>query len=649
MAMTESARLPSIQRLGFDNTLASLTSTSPFLSFVSLETMSSAMFRYRLWLPRMIQSRRPLRPPRSLPPSQKLRPFTSNSQLLLVSPQTPRPQLPFLHAASGPASQSLLRTNIQYQVARYLTTEKKQWIKQEIKTGIKWVAYLYVTLFLGGVVCMGLNEEYLDRTYPSPPEWTFFSRNHYRNARLVEDVDPSTGKIIDRARSGNIWRRLIKRLEDPGIDGAGLHPILHEEGDIYVEGVGRTGLDISSKSEPWRRTYFECIMGAARAAESLDGWVCDTTRGIAFPQEVVIGPSNPHPRPVPMGAKSAPLEENCVQASEKPEAYYMKILTTHGFSSGQRLAAALAHGDWLEFKGLPSSAEEMYDWALDIAMGALPEGINSVVDNKTGVISANAEYMSSNILEATTALATHHARNRNLASALPIFLSVLRARRQLSLSPAITSPQVEAPPADNSMGFATMRWLGKVIFASPQYPPEPPSGDEIPLRTPASICEEAGLMAHIGEIFFASSSESSTSQKSTPQASGLSWTRDAVELAETTLASIPSGNEEKEARKKCTDCLEMGTTNWKMMVDHMLKYEKTRKPKLPGAMRETGSWFWGRSTSKAEVSEDVSRWEREAAIVDSKMRAMRAAAISEEERQRVQGFGTEVLKRMFSR
>ncbi|KAG7007706.1 hypothetical protein G7Y79_00008g023440 [Physcia stellaris] len=611
--------------------------------------MSSALFRHRLSLPRILHSRRPFRPPKSSSPSLRLRAFTNNSQLLLVSPQTPRPQLPFLHTASGPASQSLLRTNIQYQVARYLTTEKKQWIKQEIKTGIKWAGYFYVGLFLVAVVYMGFNEEYLDRTYPSPPEWTFRSRNGYRNARLEEDVDPSTGRIIDRAKSGNIYRWLISRLEDPEIDGAGLHPILDEEGDIYVEGVGRTGLDISSKSEPWRRAYFECIMGAARAAESLDGWVRDTTRNIAFPREVVIGPSNPHPRPVPVGAKSAPSEENCIPAFEKPEVFYMKILTAHGFSSGQRLAAALAHGDWLEFKGLPSSAEEMYDWALDIAMGALPEGINSVVDNKTGIISANAEYMSSNILEATTALATHHARNGNLSSALPIFLSVLRARRQLSLSPAITSPQVETPPADNSMGFATMRWLGKAIFASPPYPPAPPSGDEIPLRTPASICEEAGLMAHIGEIFFASSNEASTSQKSTPQASGLSWTRDAVELAETTLAEIPNGNEEKEARKKCTECLEMGTTNWKMMVDRMLKDEKARKQKLPEAMRDTGSWFWGKSTSKEKDSEDVGRWEREAALVDSKVRAMMAIAISEEVKQRVPGSGIDMLKQIVGR
>ena len=606
------------------------------------------MLSYRLPLSRILLSKRPLRPPNRSPPSAKLRPFTSNSQLLLVSPQTPRPQLPYLHPASGHASQPLLRTHFQYQIARYLTTEKKQWIKHEIKTGIKWAGYFYVALFLGAVVYFGIQTEYLDRMYPSPPEWTYFSRHIYRNARLAEDPDPNAGIMIDRAKSGGLYQNLIHRLEDPDKDGAGLRPILEEEGDIYVEGVGRTGLDISNKSEPWRRAYYECIMGAARAAESLDGWVRDTTRDIAFPREVVIGPSNPRPRPVPMGAKSAPLEENCVPGFEKPEVYYMKVLTTHGFTSAQRLAAALAYADWLDFKGLPSSAEEMYDWGLDIAMGSLPLGVNNVVDNKTGVISSQSEYISSNILSATTALATHHARNNNLANALPIFLSVLRARRQLSLSPAITSPPDESPQVDNSMGFGTMRWLSKSIFSSREYPPAPPSGDEIPLRTPLSICEEAGLMAHIGEVLFASSSQASESQKGTPQASGLGWTRDAVELAETTLATIAKGSEDgEEARRKCTECLEMGTTNWKVMVESILKAEKARKQKPSEKVKEAGSWFWGSGSSKEASADDISRWEREAKMIEAKMQQMRALALTEQERRKAQGPGMGALRGVF--
>lgn len=597
--------------------------------------MASTMLSSNLSVARMFLFRRHLRPPRSLTPARRLRPFTSNSQLLLVSPQTPRPQLPFLHAR---CSQPVLRSNLRFQLARYLTTQTRQ----ELKVASKLIGKFYVLVFLGAVIYFFFQFQFLERVYPSPPEWTFSSRLIYRNARLVEDPNANIGREIDRANSGNLWRELIQRLENPEKDGADLRPILQEEGPIYVEGVGKTGLDISSKSEPWRRAYFEAIMGAARAAESLDGWVKDTTRGIAFPRELVIGPSNPRPKPVSIGGDSAPLEENCVPGFEKPEAYYMKILTTHGFTSGQRLAAALAHGDWLDFKGLPSSAEEMYDWALDIAMGSLPVGVNNVVDNNTGIINAHAKHISSNILAATTALATHHARNNNIAQALPIFLSILRARRQLSLSPAITSPSAEIPQADNSMGFETMRWLMKSIFSTPPYPPAPPTGDDISLRTLTGVCDEAGLMAHVGEIFFASSYQAPASQKSTPKASGLSWTRDAVDLAETTLASIPSGyEEEEEARMKCTQCLETGVTNWKYMVDAMLREEKAREQELSEMAKKPGSRFWGNSTSNVEAADNVSRWERETEMVDSRMQDIRALAAAEEERRRrkVEGMG----------
>ncbi|KAL8794760.1 MAG: hypothetical protein Q9195_002714 [Heterodermia aff. obscurata] len=481
--------------------------------------------------------------------------------------------------------------------------------------------------------------------YPSPSEWTFSSRLLYRGARLGEDPEANIGRDIDRVNTGNLWRELIKRLESPAIDGADLRPILQEEGAIYVEGVGKTGLDISSKSEPWRRAYFEAIMGAARSAECLDGWVRDTTRNIIFPLEVVIGPSNPQPKPIPLGSDPAPLEENCVPGSEKPEAFYMKILTTHGFTSGQRLAAALAHGDWLDFKGLPSSAEEMYDWALDIAMGALPLGVNNVVDLNTGIINADAKHVSSNILAATTALATHHARNNNLASALPIYLSILRARRQLSLAPA--PPPVERKHYDNRFGGETMRWLlYEVILSTPEYPPAPPTGDDILLRTPTCICEEAGLMAHVGEIFFASSYQASASQESTPKISGLSWTRDAVELAETTLASIPEGDEE-EARIKCNDCFEVGVTNWKYMVQAMLREAKAREQELSETAKKPTGWFWGSSTSNVDPADDVSRWEREEKMVDLRMQDISASAKAEKERRRALGIETGVLRRVF--
>lgn len=602
------------------------------------------MYTHRMPFHRLRLPKRRFRPPspNTQPPTPRL--FTHNTQLLLVYPPSPRPQLPFLHPASGNAPQPLLRHQFRYQLSRHLTTERKRWLFTEITTGLKWGIYVCAGVGLLAVVFFGVQQEYLERVYPTPSEWSLRSRLHYHYAVSEENPDPRVKVMVDRAATGSAYRDVMRRLEDPKIDGAGLLPILQDEGDIFVEGLGRTGLDITSKSEPWRRGYFECIMGAARGAEALDGWVRDTTRKLTFPPEVVIGPSNPRPKPVPFGAAPAPKEEDCLPAFESPQTYYMKVLLTHGFSTGQRLEAALAYADWLDFKGLPSSAEEMYDWGLDIATGALPVGVNNTVDTKTGIINAHAEYISTNLLKATTALATHHARNNNLATALPIFLSVLRARRQLPLSPALTTPTPPpAPQEDNSLGFVSMRSFARSLFSTPIYPPAPPTGDEPPLRTPASICEEAGLMAHIGEVLFASSASAATSQQSTPQSSGLGWTRDAVELAETTLDSIKfRPGQEKEARRKCSECLETGMENWNAMVKIMVNKEKERKASgVVKAVEQPSKWFWGGGAGKREVREEgeVERWERELKMVEKKLREVKEMVMEQEEKEKIEGRG----------
>ena len=462
----------------------------------------------------------------------------------------------------------------------------------------------------------------------------------YRIAKSEEHPDPNGTGLTNWTSAGDGYRQLLKRLEDPSRDGQDLRPILQEEGDIYVDGLGRAGLDVSSKTEPWRRGYYACLMGAAKASENRDGWVCDTTRKTAFPPEVVIGPSNPHPKPVPYGAASAPLEENCIPAFEPAETFYMKILTTQGFTTRQRLDAALAYADWLDFKGLPSTAEEMYDWGLDIAMAALPVGVNKVVDIKSGVIDQRATYISSNVLLATTSLALHHARNHNLAAALPIFLSVLRARRQLPAS----SPQDEAGSnSREGSSIAQVLSFFRSMIVTPPYPPAPPTGDEIPLRTPAAKCEEAGVMAHIGEILFASSNASSSAIASSNiirrsldssqfatgqlegQQSGLSWTRDAVDLAEATLTSANKNDE--EAQEKCSECLAVGMENWSTMVAKLLKDE--RQAKADKQPKASSSWLWN---SSATV-EDQGRWERESQVVDERLENVRRLLSKEADRK----------------
>lgn len=478
-------------------------------------------------------------------------------------------------------------------------------------------------------MAFGLQHEILERRFPSPPEWSLKSRILYRNAHNKEHPDPNGTGLADWTSVGSWYRELLERLEDPSIDGRDLRPILAEEGDIYVAGLGRAGLDVSSRSEPWRRGYYACLIGAAKASENRDGWVSDTTRNIAFPPEVVIGPSNPRPKPVPYGTPSAPLEQNCARAFEPAETYYMKILTTRGFNTRQRLNAALAYADWLDFKDHSSAAEEMYDWGLDIAVGALPVGVNNVVDIKSGVVGQGATYISSNVLLATTSLAFHHARNNNLAAALPIYLSVLRARRRL---PASASQKEARSKSRKALSTAEVLSFFRSLIITPPYPPAPPTGDEIALRTPAAACEEAGIMAHVGEILFASSFASSSAKGSSnnlrasvssgsaadhlkSQRSGLSWTRDAVDLAEATLTSARKDDE--ETRNKCSECLAVGMENWSTMVAKLLKDERYAKTgKQP---KTTSSWLWG---SSATV-DDEGKWERESQMVDERLENVR--------------------------
>ena len=553
--------------------------------------------------------------------------FTQNSQLLLVYAPKFRPQLPFLHPVTGRrVGHGISDKQFRIQLARLLTTERKLFIKDQAILVGKYTVMIYVALGLLNIIGFGIRSELADRMYPNPPEWTFWTKFYWREVKRTEEPQESTGES-DWAAVGDLYLKILQRLEDPNTDGADLQPLLKEEGDIYVEGVGKAGMDISAKSEPWRRGYYQCLMGMASAAEKREGWVKDIVRGIAFPAEYVLGPSNPDPRPVEPGIPAAPLEQNCEPLFESPATFYMKILTTNGFTSRQRLDAALAYADWLDFKGLHSTAEDMYDWGLDIAMGGLPQGAHDVVDIRTGIISDKAEYVSSNVFSATTGLASHHARTGNIAAGLPIFLSVLRARRKSIASiPATQKFQSE---------FSTSTFgLLKSILISPAYPPPPPTGDEMSEATPATRCEEAAIMSNIGEIMFASSLpeevDGSTTSSLVPssnrlktQETGLAWTREAVELAEATLGSVETHDE--EAQTKCRECLSMGVENWSTMIATMLKNEEAREESKRG---QGTTWLWQKA---ADI--DETKWEREAHIVDERLKSVRMMLLREEQRK----------------
>lgn len=584
-------------------------------------------------------------------PRLKPRPFTHNAQLLLISPTTQRPQLPFLHPSTGAdLSPILARIPFQKQLSRLLSTERKNYLKYSIKGGLRLGAYGWLFAICITITLQGINSERLERLYPTPPEWSLLSRHRYRAACGNENPEENVNGDVDYANQGARYRALLARLENLKIDGAGLRPVL-EDDRFYVKDVGKTIFDISDKSEAWREGYYGCMMGAGHAAERLDGWVHDITRDIAFPPEVVIGPSNPRPKRIPPGtAAPAPMEENCVPCFEDPGTYYLKILETQTFTSRQRLQAALAYADWLDFKNRPSAAEDMYDLALQIAVKGLPPGAGDVVDVKTGVIHDGADQVSSNILLATTAIGRHQAQANNLSAALPIFLSILRARRRLPPDLASQRQQETGPPPPPTFGETVLS-----LFITPPYPPIASSGNEPQLRTPASLCEEAGIMVHIGEIFFASSltaatepvspnppssssssfshlsqaassffsffslpSPSPSTAVTNPQKSGLRWTRDAINLAETTLLSTPRNNE--EARNKCVECLDAGMGNWSKMVGRKLREANAARMMLVRQQQQqqqsneieegsgqgqSGNWVWKGAGGVDEVGSGI--------------------------------------------
>ncbi|THX28534.1 hypothetical protein D6D10_09182 [Aureobasidium pullulans] len=522
-----------------------------------------------------------------------LRLFTQKHPLLLITrTSSPRPQLPYL---SQP-SRNVLASR---QTARFLTTENKNYVKEQVWLAAKWSAVGWSFFLLGVVALYGINQEVLERKTPSPEEWSFFSRNHFRCANAAVKPDH---EYTDWAQVATEFRRCLERLEDEAIDGKGTTPLV--PGMEHIRGINPSAFDVQDKSAAWKEGYFQVVMNCARASEHIDNMVLDTSRGIVFPKDVVIGPSNPSPRPCPPGAESAPREEDCEQAYAPPETFYLKVLTGVGFSTRHRIQAALAYANWLEIKGLNDSADETYKWAVDIAASALPAP-EQVIDAESSILRVNeVTPPSPNILTTATALATHRARSGNITSALPIFLSVLRARHA---APVDIAPPSRSEYRDFTVSDPTSTDIGaffnivKSLFTPPTYPSLPPSGDEPFLRLPAHIpdCTEAELMLYIGEILFATAAPGREDE-------GLGWTKNAVAIAEQGVSSdaLPANKD------KCRACLETGIANWGAMVTKLLR-EETAKGTPTSSSSSWGSWFGG-----SEKQENKTNWEDELRAVE---------------------------------
>ncbi|KAJ5594486.1 uncharacterized protein N7459_000694 [Penicillium hispanicum] len=544
--------------------------------------------------------------PRAVGPSIHPRLFSHRAKLL-ISPPPGRPQIPFLSPLSPTRPLPPLSIHLRQHFARLISTESRDHFKRRISRGLKIGLTFYAILVLFQIIKLGVYQEDIEHQWPTPPEWSWKSRWCLRSAQALQNPEHIGKLMTNWPMVAGYLRELLERLENTRGEGQGL--VEQDEGGFLVEGIGHTGLDISAKSEPWCRGYFQALMGSAKAAENLEGWLTDRKQRISAPAEYVVGPSNPRPKPMPAGQKKVPQEEDSEPASPPPETFYMKILTTKGFNTKQRLDAALAYADWLDFKGLGHTAGDMYSWALDIATSGLQSDASKIVDLQTGILkNSGTELPSENLLRVSTALAVHNARQGNLPIALSLFTSVLKARRSLPLPPDSNPRSLPALPKPTNDPFATLFNSLKTMLIPVEYPEAPPSGDSPPPRTASSPCDEAGLMTYIGEILYASSHRED----------GLAWTRDAVEMAESTMLDL-SDSRDRNARTGCAQCLKVGLENWKTMVSSLVA--RAQKEESESIEAAKSAWYGGERRAQAKTQE-LRRWQAEEAILEDRIRRL---------------------------
>lgn len=531
------------------------------------------------------------RPPRP-------RHFNSKTPLLLVHRSPARPQIPFFTRAKRRSPT----------IARLLSTEQVASIKYQIKLGLYWVALSWTALGGGYVAYLFLRQDWLDKQFPSPKEWQLVVKYLWRQAKYEElESGPQLG-VTDWGKAATSYRAVAGLLED--YRAFGFHTpsgiAVQVDWDRSIPGLSdevmrsppehtamtRIGYDVSMKSESWRRGYHEAMLGAARGGEQLVGWMTHRESNIGFPPHQVRSEQNPNPVPFPPGFHlDNPDERDCEPSFESPDFHYIRLLTTKGFSRKQRLEAGIHYASWLDRSDRPETAERMLHWCLSLAQQGLPEGA-TFVNDKTGVIAQAAPFVTHNLLSASTAMATHFARHEKIPQALSIYLSILRARRNApdaAVQYLAKGQDYSLHSIDSIMGFMAS------LARTGQFPDDPTSGDEPFQRTKNSACDEAAVMAYVGEILFA---------RADRRAEGLSWTRDATSIAEAGHADTKLDRASKDV---CTQCLETGLTNWLSMVG-LLASEKQERQQ--GANRSKSRWLWSGSDEGMHEEADWSEEER---------------------------------------
>lgn len=505
------------------------------------------------------------------------RAFADHAKLTTTKP---RPSLPFLYAPSSNPN-----------LVRYFTSTRGQWLRHEARLVARYTLTFWGLAAAVLVMSFAVNEEVVERRFPTPHEWTFLTRKYLRDANSFKE--PKNGNI-EWTKALELARSVVARLEGAKDGGADVRK-LQEFVDITAD-AEFAPCDISAKSEEWRRGYYEAIMLAAKASEHVDGWLRDVKRNVVSAPEFVIGPSNPRPTPIPAGSPHAPWEEDCELAFPPADNWYVKILSTAGFSSRQRIQAALEYASFMEFKGRADEADALYTMALvestkDLDASKMP------YDAKTLVLQDRAGPPSLNVLDAVTAVANSKARRGDISAALPMYISILKARRSLSDE---RPPQTSTKPKSIPLYQLVIN-----VFLPPEYPAAPPDGTQPPWRSAEEQCQEASLHLYIGEILYAKASRDD----------GLSWTRDGVDLAEEQLRTLGAGSKDKATQQTCRECLGTGLGNWSTMVSRLAKAERAKKD---GSSGKPGMFSFWSGTQQTD-----GRWEAEEAVVQERMRRTR--------------------------
>ena len=462
-----------------------------------------------------------------------------------------------------------------------------------MKLAVRYTVMLWAAAASVFVIAFTVTMELDERKHPTPHEWGYFSRASLRLAQYTRAAESlariNWSKVIAPAREA------VRRLESPDIDGKDLVRIVDRQDPSSATPNEFCIYDVTAKSEEWRRGYFEALMLLADSSQHVEGWLRDKKLHVTSPPEYVVGPSNPHPTPLPPGFKERPHEEDCVSAFPSAEDWFVKILATTGFTARQRIEASLAYANFLSFMRRPEEVEPLLQLALAEATPRVEEA-KLPYNKKTFVLNDKAGPPSANVLDVLTKVALHKVRDhKDSTTALPILLSILKARRGLSNVPPLSDPKKPA----NSKPLSRFDQMAGFL-SPPPYPPPPSDGTQPPWRSTEERCQEASLHIYIGEILFATSS----------RVEGLAWTRDAVDSSEEELRSIDARAPDLKAKQVCRDCLRTSLENWSKMVSTLAKEEKLKKES--GTQSSTLS-FWSGS------QEVEGRWEAEQAVVDERI------------------------------